>query len=236
MKKLVIIGCGGVSEVIADMFMRGSDFKLVAFSVEQKYVPETKTFLDFPVFAYENIMAFAPPHEYAFFVAIGGNQLNQLRYRFFSEMISKGYFPASYISPKASVSPKANVGMHCCILENVVIHACCHIGDNVMIFPNTYMGHHTVIGDHCFIAACVTIAGHVWIGEKSFLGAGTAVANGVRLGDGNFLEMGARCTRSTERDMALKSAPSETVSGAKDRFSNWHQGAAAVARKYRGKA
>jgi sugar O-acyltransferase (sialic acid O-acetyltransferase NeuD family) len=231
MKKLIIIGCGGTSEVIADAFMRDSDFEVVAFAVEQAYVPSSPCFCGLPVLPYENLEKRCPASEFSFFVGIGGTALNALRRRFFTEMLAKGYIPASLLSSRASISPRASLGAHCLILENVVIHAGCRIGDNVMIFPNAYTGHHTVIEPHCFIAAGVAIAGYAHIKEKSFLGAGACIANSITVGTENFISMGARVTQSTADGIMVKSAPATVMPEAKERFLRWHKQAAALARQ-----
>ena len=231
MKKLIIIGCGGTSEVIADAFMRDSDFEVAAFSVERAYLPPSLCFCGIQILPYEDIEKLCPASEYSFFVGIGGSGLNSLRYRFFTEMLAKGYTPASLISPRASVSPRSSVGVHCLILENVVIHSGCQIGDNVMIFPNTYAGHHTVVEPHSFIASGVTIAGYAHIGERSFLGAGACIANSITIGAENFISMGARVTWSTENGVMVKSVSTTAVPDAKEKFMRWHKQAATLARQ-----
>lgn len=211
--------------------MRDSDFEVAAFSVERGYLPQSSYFCGIPVLPYEELERRCPVSEFSFFVAIGGAELNALRYRFFTEMLARGYVPASFISSRASISPRATLGVHCLILENVVIHAGCRIGDNVMIFPNTYTGHHTVIESHCFIASGVAIAGYAHVGERSFLGAGSCIANCIMIGAENFISMGARVTQPTEDGMMAKAAPATVVSAAKERFLRWHKQAAALARQ-----
>jgi len=221
MKKLIIIGCGGAGEVIADAFTRDSEFEVAAFSVDQAYLPQSPYFCGIPVLPYEELERHCPSPEYSFFVGIGYNGLNSLRSRFFTEMVTRGYAPASFISPRASVSPRAFLGLHCLILENVVIHAGCRVGDNVMIFPNTYTGHHTIIESHCFIAAGVTIAGYTRIKERSFLGAGANIANCITIGAENVISMGANVTQSTADGMMVKSVSGTTMPGAKEKFLRW---------------
>ena len=79
MKKLVIIGCGGGGEVVADAFMRDSDFTVAAFSVERAYLPPSPRVLGLPVLPYEELERHCPASEFSFFVGIGPNGLNSLR-------------------------------------------------------------------------------------------------------------------------------------------------------------
>lgn len=216
-----MIGAAGTTEVLADIFMRDSEYAIEAFCVNKEYI-KSKFFMGLPVVAIEDVENIFPPAEYFFFVGLGGARLNALRSHFFLSMLSKEYSPATFISSKASVSPRASIGKHCCILENVVIHAGCVLHENVIVFPNCYLGHHTTIGKNCFIGANTTLAGGVALGESCFVGASSSISNCVKVGNQNVLGMGTVCAHDTADNIVVKGNPATYTENAETVFLNWH--------------
>ena len=49
--KLIIIGCGGTAEMIADLFIHDSIYDVIAFSAEKRFAPQI--FMGKPVIEYE---------------------------------------------------------------------------------------------------------------------------------------------------------------------------------------
>ncbi len=226
--KLIIIGCGGTAEMIADLFIHDSIYDVIAFSAEKRFAPQI--FMGKPVIEYEVLDKEFPNTEYSFFVAIGESNLNQLRYRFYSEMIRKGYQAASFISSKSSISSYAKIGNHCFIAENVVAHAGCTIGDNVIILPNCYIGHHSVIESHTFFSAGVNISGFSHINEFTFLGTGSSISNCINIGKGSVIGIGAVCSSDIGTNEIVTIPHNNIRKNARDIFCKWHDNVAHQAR------
>ncbi|MDE5832630.1 MAG: acetyltransferase [Desulfovibrio sp.] len=227
-KKLIMIGCGGTAEMFADSFMASDEWEIAAFSVEKRYL--RSSFMGRPVVAFENLEDLFSPEEYYFFVGIGENDLNRLRRRFYTEMRSRGWNPASYISPRASVSARAKLGEHCFVSDNVVIQTSCRAGNNVIFLPNCYIAHHSEIGDNVFCAGGANISGFARIGEFSFIGANAAVSTCVSVGRNCLVGIGGVCSRDLADNEALV-APYNTVRpDAREIFNIWHAKTSAKAR------
>lgn len=216
--------------MIADYFMRSTQWELVAFSVERQYLQSS--FLGFPVLPYENLAMELKQLETSFFVGIGENDLNHLRTRFYRDMISDGWSPASYVCPSASVSNMARIGRHCFLTENVVIQARATIGDNVMILPNTYIAHHATIEDNVFCSAGVNVSGFARIGSFSFIGSNAAISTCTYIGSGCLVGINCSCTRDLPDNSAMITQHAQLKDNAKGIFNNWH---ARVAKKARAK-
>lgn len=86
------------------------------------------------------------------------------------------------ISPRAYVSPYAQVGAGTIVMHGAVINAGARIGRNCIINSQALVEHDAVVGDHCHIATAAVINGGVSIGTGSFLGSKSCVCQGVRVG------------------------------------------------------
>ncbi|WP_300454562.1 DapH/DapD/GlmU-related protein [Accumulibacter sp.] len=136
------------------------------------------------------------------FVALGYHELNALRARKCGEAKAKGYTLVSYVSPRADHGPWLEIGENCLILDGVGIQPGVRIGDDVSLWNNTLIGHHSTIGDHCWIAAGATLGGGVVLGERSFVGLNATIGGELSIGADCFLGAATR---------VLKDAPPRSV-------------------------
>ena len=136
------------------------------------------------------------------FVAIGYHELNAVRARKCQEAKAKGYTLISYVSPRADHGPWLEVGENCLILDGVGIQPGVRIGNNVSLWNNALIGHHSVVQDHCWIAAGATLGGLVTLGERCFVGLNATI--------GGELSVGADCFLGAAT-LVVKSAPPRSV-------------------------
>lgn len=114
------------------------------------------------------------------FVAIGANRL---RARLAKVVREQGYELVNAISPRAQVSPSANVGAGVAIMAGAVINAEAVIGDLVIINTGATIDHDCVIGPAAHVAPQCALAGNVTLAACSFLGVGCKVIPGVTIGE-----------------------------------------------------
>ena len=96
-KKLIIVGDSAFAEIAHLYFSEDSQYEVVAFSVEKKYLKSNK-FKGLPVYPFEDLSSILDPSKHHIFVAIVYTDLNRLRTRLMEESKDKGYMLASYIS------------------------------------------------------------------------------------------------------------------------------------------
>jgi sugar O-acyltransferase (sialic acid O-acetyltransferase NeuD family) len=200
--KLIIIGDSAFAEIAYEYFTYDSEYEVVAFSVEKDYLKREALF-GLPIVPFEMLETFYVPAEYNFFAANVYTQSNQLRTRLYQQAKTKGYAPASYISPHAFVWRNCQIGEHSFIFENNVIQPFVKIGNNVVLWSGNHVGHHSVIKDHCFIASHVVISGFVQIGEYCFMGVNSAVANNTAIGNNCTVGAGALVLSDVEDDQTV---------------------------------
>ena len=188
--KLVLIGDSAFAEVAHEYFTYDSEYEVVAFAVERAYL-KRDAFLGLPVVPFEDIDKIYAPESHYFYAALVYTQGNKLRTRLYEQAKTKGYRPASYISPRAFVWRDVQIGEHAFVFENNVLQPRVKIGANVVLWSGNHIGHHSSVGDNCFISSHVVISGFVDVGRNCFMGVNTSVANNVSIGDHCLIGAGA---------------------------------------------
>ena len=190
MKKLVIFGIGDIAQLAHFYFSHDSDYQVVAFTVDAKYITEPE-YCGLPVVAFDKVVDYYSPQHHDFFAALSYSKLNQIRKEKYLAAKAMGYTLASYISSKATISPGISMGDNCFIFEDNTIQPFVTIGDNVTLWSGNHIGHHSRINDHCFIASHVVVSGGVFIGEQCFIGVNATLRDHITIGDRCVIGAGA---------------------------------------------
>lgn len=179
--EIVIFGVGESAEIAAFYFTHDSAFDVAGFTVDEKYLTETR-FCDRPVVAFERVTEAFPPERFGFFVAVGYARLNAVRAEKVLAARAKGYRLVSYLSSRASVFPGFELKENCFILEDNTIQPFVRIGANVTLWSGNHIGHHSIIEDDVFVASHAVISGGVRIGQGSFVGVNVTIRDHVTVG------------------------------------------------------
>lgn len=196
-RNLVIIGAGEFAEIAFEYFTHDSEYEVVAFSVEKKYLDKKELF-GLPVVPFEELEKLYDPKRYAAFVAITYTQLNRVRTRLYKETKNKGYKIISYLSSRAFIWRNVEIGENCFIFENNVLQYHVKIGNNVILWSGNHIGHRTVIRDNCYISSHVVISGYCEIGENSFLGVNACLNDRIKIAEDSIIGSGAVVVKNTE--------------------------------------
>lgn len=188
-KEIILFGVGEFAQVAFRYFQSDSEYKVVAFAVDNEFCKEPKV-MGLPVVAFETVEKHYSPAQYGMFVAIGYNQVNRLRQAKCDQAKTKGYELISYVHPKA-ISYAERIGDNCFIFEANVIQPFVKIGNNVILWSGNHIGHHTTIGDHCFVASHVVISGNVNVGNNCFIGVNATIRDGITIGPECIIGAGA---------------------------------------------
>lgn len=191
MKKLLIIfGAGDIAQLAHYYFSADSNYEVVAFTVDEAYITETK-FCGLPVVPFEEIANRYSRDTHEMFVALSYSKLNQLRKEKYLAAKVLGYRLASYVSSHAAVLNAGKIGENCFILEDNTIQPFVTIGNNVTLWSGNHIGHHSTIHDHCFIASHVVISGGVEIDESCFIGVNATLRDHIKVGEKCVIGAGA---------------------------------------------
>lgn len=197
MEKVVIFGEGKIAEVVYFHFKNDSPYEVVAFTADAKYISKEKLF-GLPVIPFEDVEDRFPPNDFKMFIAVGYQQLNELRARKYFEAKGKGYKLASYVCSRTTNFGEVEIGDNCLILENNAIQPGAKIGNNVTLWSGNHIGHHSEICDHCFLAGQVVVSGNAKIGPYCFIGVNATIGHSIEIGERNLIGAGTLITKSTE--------------------------------------
>ncbi|WP_019241450.1 MULTISPECIES: acetyltransferase [Bacillus] len=203
MEKLIIIGLGKTAELAHYYFTNDSDYEVVGFTVDAKYM-NSNEFCGLPVYDFSIIEDYFSVDEVYMFAAITYTEMNQLRERKIKEAREKGYRLASYISTKAIIFNNVKIGEHSFILENNTIQPFVEIGENNILWSGNHIGHHTKIGNNNFITSHVVISGNVVVKDNCFIGVNSAIRDGIFIENQTLIGAGIFINRSTNQNEVYK--------------------------------
>lgn len=197
MSKVVIFGEGKIADEAYFYLTNDSPHEIAAFTVDREYFTKKELF-GLPIIPFDEIVQKFPPADYRMFVALGYQNLNKLRASKYYEAKDKGYELISYISSKAGNFGDIEIGDNCFILDNSTLQPCSKIGNNVTVWSNNVLGHHSTIEDHCYIAGHVSISGHTTIGEYTFIGVNATIGHEITIGEECLIGAGSIVTKNAQ--------------------------------------
>lgn len=197
MSKVVIFGEGKIADEAYFYLTNDSPHEIAAFTVDREYFTKKELF-GLPIIPFDEIRQKFPPADYRMFVALGYQNLNKLRASKYYEAKDKGYELISYISSKAGNFGDIEIGDNCFILDNSTLQPCSKIGNNVTVWSNNILGHHSTIEDHCYIAGHVSISGHTTIGEYTFIGVNATIGHEITIDEECLIGAGSIVTKNAQ--------------------------------------
>jgi sugar O-acyltransferase (sialic acid O-acetyltransferase NeuD family) len=216
-EKVIIFGVGSTAELAHYYFTNDSQFEVVAFTVDSKYI-NSETFCGLPVYDFENIETNFSVEDVYLFVAIGIIQMNKVRTTKIKEAKNKNFRLASYISTKATVFGNIKLGEHCFILEDNTIQPFVEIGDNNILWSGNHIGHHSKIGNNNFITSHVVVSGNTTIGNNCFIGVNASIRDGIKIANESLIGAGSFISRSTEEKGVYKTRFTEKSNTTSDQL------------------
>lgn len=217
-KKLVVYGVGETAEMIADYFMRDSDYDVVAFTVDKEYI-QADSLLGLPIVPFEEVTQKFPPSEYEMFAAASFGKLNRGRTAMYNKAKAAGYTCASYVNSHAFVWHNVQIGENVFVFEENVIQYKVKIGNNVILWSGNHIGHQTVIEDNCFISSHVVISGFCTIGANSFLGVNSSFNDQINFGKDSITGNGTVIVRNTEPGSIYVGNPAKRIKSSYEAFN-----------------
>lgn len=207
-KPLVIFGTAEMAELARFYFENDSEYRVVAFTVDDNFVTGD-SFLGLPLVPFSEAIKRFAPAAFEMHVALSYARLNRLRQEKYEQAKQAGYRLVSYVCSKSVTWPDLTIGDNCFILENQTIQPGVRIGNNVMIWSGNHIGHGTQIDDHTYVASHVVISGHCKIGQRNFFGVNSTLRDFCTIGDDCFVAMGAAVARDMPNGSVALAPPAE---------------------------
>lgn len=167
--------------------------------VDRKYVSACPKIGSEKLIAFED---YIPNDRDIFFPSVSYKNCNLLREDIFNKMLAKfkgdlkrimSYrHVQSFIARDVTLSPGVWIQEMCSIQTGV------KLGNGVVCWANSHIGHSSIIEDFSWITTNATICGEVTIGKGSFIGAGAIITPGVKIAEHNLIGAGAIITKDTQ--------------------------------------
>lgn len=198
-KKLIIIGLSNNAKLAAYYFNKDTDYDVVGFAVDKQF-NNGNTYFNLPVFNLDEIGTNQPPSSFDAFVAVGYNQMNDVRKNLYLKVKKMGYHLPNYISPKCAFLTEEPIGDNNFILEDNTIQPFVSIGSNNVLWSGNHIGHDVKIGDHNFITSHVVVSGFTQIKNNTFIGVNVTIRDNVIIEDKSLLAAGAIVMKDTKQE------------------------------------
>ena len=197
--KVVVYGTGKMAEFICYSFNSDSAYEVVAFCVDDAYIPPSGSkLLGLPILGFDQVTRDFPKESYKIHIAIGRNSAREIAYY---KVLEAGYSFVSYISSKAKFWPNLAIGENVFIDQGCDIHPFVTVGNNCMLI-GARIGHHSTIKNNVLLS-CNILAGNVTVGDNSFLGINSTVKEDVCIGRNNIIGAGVFVNKNTEDDALI---------------------------------
>tara|TARA_B100000287_G_C20599202_1_gene767349 strand:+ start:794 stop:1432 length:639 start_codon:yes stop_codon:yes gene_type:complete len=182
MKRIIIIGAGGHSNVIEDTLLEKDIFNEIAYLDDnfnnhtRSLFKKTKNILGSSKLIFDRNLR--SDFKYAF-VAIGDSEI---RLNFIDKLENLGYEIPTIIHPTAWISKSVSLGIGSIILSHATIQTGVRGGKGLIINNSCSVDHDSFLGNGVHVAPGVNIAGSVHIGDRSWIGIGASVIENINIG------------------------------------------------------
>jgi sugar O-acyltransferase (sialic acid O-acetyltransferase NeuD family) len=198
MSQVVVFGTGTVARLAYAYVSNDSPHEIAAFTVDRDHMAGDQLF-GHPVVPFDEVANLYPAGEFDMFVAVGYALMNKFREQRYLQAKAMGYRLISYISSRATFwSDYSSIGDNCFIMENNVIQPFVEIGNDVLMWSGSQVGHNSVIKDHCSVASQVVVSGNVVIEPNCFLGVNATIRDGVTIARECVIGAGALILNDTK--------------------------------------
>lgn len=176
---LIIYGIGEFANLMHHYFASESDYNVVAFCVDKKYL-KAKTFNNLPVVDFEGVDIAYPPQCNNMFVAIGYSEMRN-RILMYEKAKLKSYKLVNFISGKSNVDISTKFGENNVVLAGTVIEPFVEIGNNNIIWSSCVVSHDVIVKNHCFLASKSLVGGFVRVDNNCFLGFNSTTLQNITI-------------------------------------------------------
>lgn len=187
--ELILIGGGGHCRSCIDVIEAGGNWKItgildVAAQVGQRV-------FDYEIIGTDAEIETLAKRGAAFLVSVGQIKSPDLRIALYEKVSLVGGQLPVLISPRAYVSPRAELGAGTIVMHGAVVNCGAKIGANVIVNSMALIEHEASVGDHCHISTGARINGDAIVGAGCFIGSNAVLHHGARVAEAQIVAAGA---------------------------------------------
>ena len=175
-EKLLLVGAGGFGRVVSETATLKYDCAFVddgqAVGAEICGIPVIGNLADLPELR----------KEYGLLVVGIGN--NQFRAQVYEKAKAFGYVFPNIVAPSAYISPFAEVGCGCVLMQNACVQNGASVGNGVLLNAGTEVHCDAAVGDYALSYANSVIRTGATVGNFARIGSNCTICNNATVPDG----------------------------------------------------
>jgi len=204
--KVAIVGASGHGKVVADTILQQHQHALICFFDDDYPAKHINGIWDV-VGTTKDLLNNASNYDCAI-IAIGNNSIRRHKQQ---QCIDAGVNITSFIHPRASVSPLADIGRGVVILAGAVVNAFAVVGDACIINSNSVVEHDVKLSIAVHVCPGTNIAGGVEIGAETWVGIGATVKQLVKIGSKVTIGAGATVIKDVTDNLTIVGSPAKPL-------------------------
>lgn len=203
MEPTIVLGAGGHAKVIIEILRESAAYQPIGCLGQ---MPENcHDLLGVPILGNDDQLDVirARGIQYAF-VAIGDNRVRQM---LIERVRRAGFRLAQAISPRATISPSAQLGDGVAIMPGAHVGTETRLGEGVIVNTRAVVDHDGLLGSCVHIGPAAALAGCVHVGEQAFIATGSSVIPHRRIGARTIVGAGSVVVRDLPSDVVAYGSP-----------------------------
>ena len=207
MKKIIIIGAGGLGREVAWLIERinsvNPEWELLGFIDDNLSIQNTSI----NGYMVLGTMSEVAKYKDAFFVcAIGNSKVRKM----LTKKLSNAKF-ATLIDPTVEKSNLVEIGNGSILMLHSTITTNIKIGRHVVINPNCTIGHDAILEDYVILYPGVNVSGNTYYGECVEIGTGSQIIQGKRIGRGTVVGAGSVVISDLPEECTAVGVPAKPI-------------------------
>jgi sugar O-acyltransferase (sialic acid O-acetyltransferase NeuD family) len=204
MKKLVIIGSGGLGREVAQYVQDMNEYELLGY-IDDDAAKLGRVYNTVQVLGnMKTLSELTKTQKIYAFCAIAKPSIKQKMHQ---QLLDIGCETINLIHPTAYLSPYVTLGTNVLIAPMCVITVNVSIGSFVHINPQCGIGHDTVIEDYTTLYWNVSTGGAAHIGRASEFGSKSFIRQGITVGENIIAGSGAVIVKNVPPNVTVKGVP-----------------------------
>lgn len=196
-KNIIIFGTTEIAAWIIRAIQSENNASVIAVTVEKQYVNQCE-FEGYPIIPFEDLDNHFDMSKYQLLLAIGYNQMNNVRQRIYTLCKNRKYKIYTYVSNRANVDCIKNIGEGCIVMPGTFIGPHVKLGICNIVNVGACISHSIILGDFNFIAGNVVFGGNVLMENNCFVGINATIINNLHIAQYTFIGAAALINKNTE--------------------------------------
>ena len=220
MKKIVILGAGGLGREVADVIRAINaasqpQWDIVGF-IDQNPAIKGRLLTDIPVLGGFDWLDGVDTTDMHAVCGVGSPVSKRRLVAYASE---RGLHFPNLVHPSAILTEYVAWGSGIVITAGTILTNTITLGNHVLLNLATTVGHDAILGDYCNVAPGVHISGNVHLEEGCDIGTGSSIIQGVSIGHWTIVGAGSVLVRDAPANTTVVGIPARVI---KERAEGWH--------------